>query len=104
MKDFFSFKKMITPVIIKILFWLAILGCIIGGIFQIAMGATMGATMEFGFMPELVLTGFALLIFGPIVVRVYCELLLILFSMNDTLTEIKQQLARQQGQSDQSDS
>ena len=100
MKDFFNFKKMITPVIIKVLFWLGILGCIIAGIFQIVMGST----MELGFGGELVFMGIGYIVLGPIVVRIYCELLIILFSINDTLTDIKKQLNRQQDQEEQTHS
>ena len=33
-----------------------------------------------------------LLIFGPLVVRIYCEILIIFFRINETLTEIKHDL------------
>lgn len=98
MKDFFNFQKMITPVIIKLLFWLGILGCIIAGILQIVIGI-----ME-GFDRELVFMGIGYIVLGPIVVRIYCELLIVLFSINDTLTDIRKQLNRQQDQEDQTNS
>ncbi len=98
MKDFFNFKKMITPVIIKVLFWLGTLGCIIAGIFQIVMAYT--GQLGFG----VVLTGIGYIVLGPIVVRICCELLIILFSINDTLTDIQKQLNRQQYQEAQTHS
>ena len=99
MKDFFNFQKMITPVIIQFLFWLGILGCIIAGILLIVMG-----TIWEGLDVELVFMGIGYIVLGPIVVRIYCELLIILFSINDTLTDIKKQLNRQQDQEDQTNS
>lgn len=97
MKDFWNFKKMITPIIIQVLFWLGVLGCIIGGIVQIVSG------IEYP-DPGMIFEGIAWLILGPIVVRIYCELLIILFSINDTLTDIKKQLNRPQDQDDQTNS
>ena len=99
MKDFFNFQKMITPVIIKFLFWLGILGCIIAGILLIVMGSIWE-----GLDVELVFMGIGYIVLGPIVVRIYCELLIILFSINDTLTDIRKQLNRQQDQENQTNS
>ena len=98
MKDFFNFQKMITPVIIQFLFWLGILGCIIAGILLIVIGIVEG------FDGELVFMGIGYIVLGPIVVRIYCELLIILFSINDTLADIKKQLNRQQDREDQTNS
>ena len=91
MKDFLKFKKMITPIIIPILFWVGAIICIIAGIVLIAMGAT----NNFGGGGEMVLMGFGYLFLGPIVIRVYCEFLIILFSVNDKLTDIKDLLKHQ---------
>lgn len=75
MKDFLNFKKMITPLVIKILFWVGAVSCIITGlgmIFYKRIGA-----------------GLAVLFLGPIGVRIYCELFILLFNINDTLTDLK---------------
>ena len=73
MNEYLSFKKMITPLIIQIAFW-------IGVVVTVVMGfVTMG---QEGF-----LQGLLLIIVGPIVVRIYCELIIIIFSINDTLRE-----------------
>jgi uncharacterized membrane protein len=98
MKDFWNFKKMITPIIIPILFWIGTIVCIIAGIVFMVLGATGYSNSDSG---EMVLLGIGYLVFGPIVVRIYCELLIILFSINDTLTDIKKQLNREQDQDDQ---
>jgi len=75
MKDFLFFRKMITPVIIQILFWAGVAFTVIGGI--VAMFTT-------GF-----LYGLAMVVLGPIGVRIWCELLIVLFKVNDTLTDIR---------------
>jgi hypothetical protein len=43
-----------------------------------------------------VLKGFLLLFLGPIAVRIYCEILIIFFRINETLTEIKHTLEERQ--------
>ncbi|MFA5689491.1 MAG: DUF4282 domain-containing protein [Kiritimatiellales bacterium] len=80
-EDFFNFKKMITPVIIKILFWIGIAIAVLSGLIMLFSGA--------------ILQGLMCIILGPIFVRVYCELLIVVFSINDTLTEIKNQLKKE---------
>lgn len=81
---FFKFDKMITPVIIKIIFIIGIvittlsgLGLIISGI-----GSNYGGGMQ-------VLTGLVTLVIGPIGVRVYCEIIIVLFKIHESLEIIK---------------
>ena len=73
--DFLSFRKMITPVIIQVVFWLGVVGCVLTG-----LGALLGGQG---------LYGLGLIVIGPIVVRIECELLILLFRMHDALQEIK---------------
>jgi len=84
MDDFLAFRKMITPVIIQVIFWVGVALCVILGLVLIIGGA--GERYGGG---EQVLGGLLLFIFGPIVVRIWCELLILFFRMNETLTEIK---------------
>ena len=98
MKDFLKFKKMITPIIIPILFWIGAIICIIAGIVFIAMGSM----NNYGDRGEMIIMGFCYLFLGPIVIRVYCEFLIILFSVNDKLTDIKDLLKHQQNNDNQS--
>jgi hypothetical protein len=84
MSDFFSFRTMITPVIIQILFWLGVALCVIFGIGYMVIGSRYGSGGP--------VYGLLILIFGPVVVRIYCEILIIFFRINETLTEIKHTL------------
>lgn len=84
MEDFLKFKKMITPVIIQILFWIGVAVCVIMGL--VAMVG--GANSPYG-GGQVVLGGLLLIFLGPLAVRIYCELLIVIFSINDTLTDIK---------------
>ncbi len=75
MGDFMSFKRMITPIIIQVLFWLLVAAVIIAGVVTILQG-------------DQPLLGVALIIVGPVVVRIYAEILMVLFRINETLTEV----------------
>jgi hypothetical protein len=83
MKDFLAFRTMLTPVIIQAIFWLGAAVCVIAGLVFVLSGVG-----QYGGGPN-VLKGFLLLFLGPIAVRVYCEILIIIFRINETLTEIK---------------
>jgi hypothetical protein len=88
MNDFFAFRRMITPLIIQILFWVGLGGCALTALVMIVGGLSSnggGAT---------VLLGLVLLAAGPFVVRIYCELLILAFRMNETLTDIRGALLR----------
>jgi hypothetical protein len=76
MEEFLGFKKMITPVLIQMLFWLGVLMCVIGG-FAFMLRGGVGLFIGIGYI-----------ILGPVVVRVYCELLIVIFNIHDTLKEL----------------
>jgi len=89
MNDFLKFRKMITPAIIQILFWIGAAISVIAGL--IIMGTSFG---RFGGGAATFFGGLLTLVFGPFVVRIYCEILILFFRMNETLTEIKNGLAK----------
>lgn len=89
MQDFLAFRTMITPVIIQIIFWIGVAFCVISGLFTMFLGSRYGGAGGF-------FTGLLILILGPVVVRIYCELLIVFFRMNETLTEIKNNLTERQ--------
>jgi hypothetical protein len=72
---------MITPVIIQIVFWVGV------AVIVVASFSLMVADDEAtGVGP---LAGIGLLLFGTLLWRVYCELLILFFRMNETLTDIR---------------
>jgi NADH:ubiquinone oxidoreductase subunit 6 (subunit J) len=90
MSDFWSFRTMVTPVIIQILFWVGAILCLIVGGIMIIYGAT-----EFNKgQAQYLWTGVGIFLLGPLVVRLYCEILIVFFRINETLTEIKHALER----------
>lgn len=75
MREYLSFRRMITPVFIQVIFWLAVIGIVVSGIVAISNGATG--------------SGLLLIVLGPLGVRIYAEILIVIFRINDTLTEIR---------------
>jgi hypothetical protein len=79
-----DFEKMITPVIIKVLYVLCIIIVVLVGLAGIINGLNnryMGA--------ESILFGILTIIFGPLLIRVYAEIILLVFKINQTLIEIR---------------
>lgn len=87
MSEFLSFRKMITPVIIEVLFWIGVGLCVIAGLVNIVGGAT--ARYGGGWQ---VAWGILLILLGPLAVRIYCELLIVVFRILDALHEIRDKL------------
>lgn len=83
MKDFLTFRRMITPIVIQVLFWIALAAYLIAGFVLIVRGASAD---HLGSLQ--VLLGTAFLIFGPVVARIECELLVVAFRINESLTDI----------------
>jgi uncharacterized protein DUF4282 len=75
MLDFLKFETMITPILVEVLFWLAVVFCVIVGIISMVSGKLGG--------------GLALFVLGPIGARIYAELLIVFFRMNDHLRHIQ---------------
>ena len=75
MNDYLTFKKMVTPLIIQAAFWLGVAGYVIMAIMA--------------FMGDQAGLGLVYLAIGPLVWRIICEIVIILFSINDTLTQTR---------------
>ncbi len=73
MSDFLSYKYMITPGILKILSYIAMVGCVIAGIFT--------AFVE-------PISGIGMIVLGPIVARIYTELMLVIFEIHNELKKL----------------
>jgi hypothetical protein len=78
---------MITPIIIQILFWLGVIIAVIFGIVSIVYGVIRSDVTT-------LLYGLLVLILGPVAVRIYCEILILFFRINETLTEISNKIDR----------
>lgn len=78
MKEFFLFNEMITPRIITFIYWLLLLAALGGGLSVMSGG--MG-----GFTFGSFLQGLATMAFGALGARIWSELLIVLFKINDNL-------------------
>jgi len=85
MGDFFAFRKMITPAVIQIFFWLGVIVCVIAGLGILGSGETLAAASP---VPP-TLTAVLVLVLGPLIVRIYCELLMVLFRIYESLRAIE---------------
>jgi zinc-ribbon domain len=77
--DFLMFRRMIIPILIRILFVVALVFCVIGFLVSLVQ-SNIGAAL-------------AILIVGPLVARIYCELIILLFVVNDTLADMQRTMA-----------
>ncbi|MGY4688568.1 DUF4282 domain-containing protein [Salibacterium sp. K-3] len=87
MNNFLNFNTMITPVIIKVIFWIGVVLSIIGGLIQFFIGMT----ADFGGGGQVFL-GLLTIVLGPLFTRIYCELLIIFFKMQESLHQINGKL------------
>lgn len=75
MKSLFFFDAMVTPRIITFVYWLLLFVAVVGGI---------GAMFSFGRLSFSGLaTGLAIIVGGALGARIWCELLMVLFKINE---------------------
>jgi hypothetical protein len=74
MGEYLTFEKMIAPVVIQVIFWIGVVGVVIAGLVTLFSSSF--------------LAGLATIILGPLVIRIYCEILLVFFRILDNLREI----------------
>jgi hypothetical protein len=83
--EFLAFRRMLTLVLIQVLFWIGIAGCVLTALGQLFMGFQTRSLIMGIFM------ALVTIVVGPIVVRVHCELMILFVRIHDTLQEIKEQ-------------
>lgn len=81
MGDFIVFRRMPTPILIQVFFWLGTIAIVLSGL------GLLGSNRAF--------YGIVLILAGPILFRIYCEILMVVFRMNETLTDIHESQNRQ---------
>ena len=74
MKELLFFETMITPRIITFIYWLLLFAAVVSGI-----GSMFFGRMSFGGF----VTGVGIIVGGAIGARVWCELLIVLFKINE---------------------
>ena len=84
-KEFLGFRKMVSTLIIKILYILGALALTLGGIITFFLGITGWNDEGLG----LALIGVGALIIGNLLWRIICESWILLFSIHDILASIE---------------
>jgi len=74
MGDFLTFRRMLTPLIIQIVFWAGLACCVVFGL--LAMVNSGGSLIA-------IIYGLILVLLGPIFVRVICEMVITLFRIEE---------------------
>ena len=77
MKEIFYFDSMLTPKIITVLYWFMLLASFLSGL--MAMFRSESGSF---------LVGLGMIIGGAIFTRIWCELLIVLFKINENLQNI----------------
>lgn len=87
MKDFLVFRKMISPILIQIAFWIAVVVFVLTAILDLIMHKAN------------YIVAIEVLIFGPIAARIVAELLLVIFRIHENLKIIRIELTAKQSES-----
>ena len=82
MKNVLFFDSMLTPKIITFVYWLMLFAAIVGGIGSMFSGYDGLSFSSF-------LMGLVYAVVGAIGARIWCELLIVLFKMNEALQELR---------------
>jgi Domain of unknown function (DUF4282) len=91
MSDFLAFRKMITPGIIQFIFWCEVIASIAVALYLFTSGDSEGFALPLS--PKLM--GVLILVLGPLLARIYCELLIVLFRIYESLRAIERNTARE---------
>ncbi|MCP3176718.1 DUF4282 domain-containing protein [Desulfuromonas sp. KJ2020] len=83
MKDLLYFDNMLTPKLITFVYWVMLFGSFVGGLGTM-FGGFEGFTIGKFFLGMLYALG------GALASRIWCELLIVLFKMNEALQALRQ--------------
>lgn len=86
MKDILFFDNMLTPKVITFVYWIML---VIIGLY--GLGTMLGIIGGFSFGNFLM--GIIFIVLGAIFARIWCELLIVLFKMNEALQDIRNKQA-----------
>jgi len=75
-KDLLTFRKMIAPIIIQVVFWFLIVLNLAGSIYLMTRGGWF------------VLFGLISIVLESLFIRLFCEILIVIFRMYESLKEI----------------
>jgi hypothetical protein len=100
MSDFFAFRRMVTPHLIELVASVAIMICVLWGGWLVLLGlriASPQSSVDYSMLlwgRWLVPAGFGVAVGGSLVIRVAAEALIVVFRINESLTDIRDALLR----------
>ncbi|GAB2497546.1 hypothetical protein GCM10008929_18120 [Alkalibacterium psychrotolerans] len=74
-QSYFKFDRMITPRIIEIIFVIGLVVTVLAGL---------------AVMSQSVLAGILIILIGPLMIRINCELIIVVFKIHEALQDIRQ--------------
>jgi len=83
MEDFIKFRRMITSFIVELLFVILTLLILLVGLVELVAAAVDSDKW-------LAVGGVATILVGPLIIRLYLELVVVFFRMNETLTDLRE--------------
>jgi len=89
MRDLFFLDSMVTPKIITFIYWILLAATVVGALMIVGSGIK---AMDFSVMAGLGTIFVATPVFvvlAALVARIYCEVMIVLFRMNESLLEIR---------------
>lgn len=88
MRDLLYFDSMVTPKIVTFIYWLMLVVAALAGLVLLSKG--------FGMMKYSGFAGFGMIVAAPILAllmalmaRIYCEILIVVFKINEALQEMR---------------
>lgn len=84
LREILFFDNMLTPRIITFVYWLLLFVSILGG-----LGTWFAGSNMYGFTFMTFVTGVGIMAGGTVGARIMCELLIVLFKMNEALQEMR---------------
>lgn len=92
-EDFLTFRRMITPYLIQALFWIGVAASVAAGCAILFSGITgagiAGRRDGVGAVLAAICLSPLVVILGILLSRIYAELLIVTFRINETLTDIR---------------
>lgn len=84
--DFLAFRVLVGPSILQLVFWIGVTACIIGSLIgvYVSVQSIDATTVLLGLLGSI-----GLLVLGPMLVRLGCEVLTVTYRIFDTLRDIR---------------
>ena len=88
MRNYLYFDSMITPKIITFIYWLLLAAAVLGGLSVLISAFGMFRYNGWAGFGMLVVSPFVVIL-GVLLARIYCEIMIVLFKINEALQDIR---------------